>query len=74
MGEATISRWNNSGSQARTDKLREAVTAYWDEPVITVDPLDAPDMPDAADDPSASVEVVERRKRGGTRETGGKAG
>lgn len=31
VGQATISRWNNSGSTTLTEKLREQVTAYWEE-------------------------------------------
>ena len=74
VGQATISRWNNSGALALTDRLREAVTAYWDENGITVDALDGPDVADtsgAGDAPSERGEAVERRERG---ETGDKAG
>ncbi|MCY4577517.1 MAG: hypothetical protein OXD31_00570 [Chloroflexi bacterium] len=31
VGQATISRWNNSGSTTLTERLREQVTAYWEE-------------------------------------------
>ena len=77
MGQATISRWNNSGALALTDRLREAVTAYWGEHGITVDAGDAP--PDAAgaldaiDAPSEPGESTGRRERGETRETGSEA-
>ena len=74
VGQATISRWNNSGALTLTDRLREAVTAYWDEHGINSDALDAPNTPSAADAPSTPAEATERRKRGETRETGGKAG
>lgn len=31
VGQSTISRWNNSGSMTLTERLRERVTAYWEE-------------------------------------------
>ncbi len=31
VGQATISRWNNSGATTLTERLRERVTAYWEE-------------------------------------------
>ena len=64
VGQATISRWNNSGATRLTDRLREQVAAYWSEhgigvvtgaPVNGVNVGDA-DTEDATDSASVSVD------------------